>query len=131
MRIAKQEREIKMVSKTVENKDLLNTHTFSIDMKVASGETFQGTFTVHRPTVGERIRISVLEAQELGGMQNVDLLGSNLAHMVATFQVVIDDAPVWWKPKEIRDLEVLQMVYQKYVDYLQQFQKSTEFERAG
>jgi len=104
------------------NKDLSNSHTFTINMKVGSGETYEGTFTIRRPTVGERIRISVLEAQELGGLQNVDIFGSNLAHMVATFIVLIDKSPVWWKPRDLRDVEVLREVYQKYVEFLDKFE---------
>lgn len=131
MRIAKQEKENEEMVETVEksekvNKDLTNTHTFTISVKVGSGETFEGTFTIHRPTIGERIRISVLEAQEVGGLSNVDIFGANLAHMVATFTVLIDKSPVWWKPRELRDVEVLRAVYQNYIDYLLEFQGPLE-----
>lgn len=108
------------------NKDLSNSYTFTINMKAGSGETYEGTFTIHRPTVGERIRISVLEAQELGGMQNVDIFGTNLAHMVSTFFVVVDKAPVWWKPRDLRDVEVLGKVYQEYVDFVNKFEMKPE-----
>lgn len=106
----------------IESKDLTNSYTFELDMKVPSGEEFKGTFTYHRPTIGERIRIGVLEAQKLGGLVNVDVFTSQLAHMVATLEVIIDKAPVWWKPEELRDMEVLQMVFQDYLNRLQTFQ---------
>lgn len=105
-------------------KKLLNTFTFSIDMSDSTtGEPFVGSFTVHRPTMAELMRIGVSEARELGGLANVDLETSMLAHMIATLETIIDLSPDWWKPREIRDVEVVQAVYGKYLDYLREFQK--------
>lgn len=106
----------------MDKKDLLNTHTFNVDVTVPSGENFKGSFSVHRPTIGERIRIGVQEGRELQGLANVDFLTSNLAHILATLDVVVDSNPVWWKPRDLVDLEVMQAVYDKYIDYLQGFQ---------
>lgn len=103
--------------------DLQNVFTFSIDVKVQSGERFEGTFTVHRPTIGEMIKIGNNEARELEGLNNVDMMTNGLARMVATLDVVIDKKPLWWKPRELRDLEVIQEVYQKYIDFLAEFQR--------
>lgn len=110
----------------MDKKDLANTYTFAIDFTAPSGENFKGSFIVHRPTVGERIKIGVSEARELGGLINVDWQTSNLARIVSTLDVVIDKAPTWWKPNDILELEVLQEVYDKYVDYLQTFQRKPE-----
>ena len=107
----------------MENKKLLNTYTFSINMTDALGEPLSGSFTVHRPTMGEIMRLGVAEARDLGGMINVDLETSMLAHIVATLEIVVDLSPTWWKPREIRDVEVLQAVYGKYLDYLREFQR--------
>jgi hypothetical protein len=115
----------------VENKDLANSFTFEIDLKVASGEEFKGTFTIHRPTIGERIRIGVTEAAELGGMVNIDPYTSSIAHMIATFDVIVDKAPIWWKPRDLRDLEVAQAVWDKYQDYLKEFQGKPQSQEAG
>ena len=109
----------------VGHKDLVNKWVFNLDLTVPSGERFEGTFEMHRPTIGERIRIGVLEAQKLGGLGNVDMVTAGLAHMLATLEVVVDKAPVWWKPEELRDLEVVQAVWQAYVDRLQEFQTKT------
>jgi len=106
----------------MDKKDLLNSHTFTVDVTVPSGENFKGSFTVHRPTIGERIRLGVQEGRELQGLANVDFLTSNLAHILSTLEVVVDSCPVWWKPRDLRDLEVVQAVYDKYIDYLQEFQ---------
>lgn len=106
----------------VENKNLSNSFTYEMDMKVNSGETFKGTFALHRPTIGERLKIGVLEAQKLGGLANIDAYTSGIAHMVATLEVVVDKAPVWWKPEELRDLEVMQAVWEFYINRLQEFQ---------
>ncbi len=106
--------------------DLRNAHTFRIDMKLPSGEEFNGSFTIHRPTIGERINIGILEAQRLGGLSNIDAFTGGLAHMVATLEVVIDDKPTWWKPQELRDVEVINEVYNKYVEYLNTFSGRVE-----
>lgn len=107
--------------------DLKNTHSFTIDLETASGENFKGTFVVHRPTVGERIKIGNLEARELEGLLNVDADTAYLARIVSTFEVVVDSAPVWFdKPKELRDLEVIQEVYAKYIQFLGEFQRKPE-----
>ena len=106
----------------MDKKDLLNTHAFNIDITVASGENFKGSFVLHRPTIGERIRIGVQEGRELQGLINVDMLTSNLAHILSTLEIVVDTFPVWWKPRDLKDMEVLQAVYEKYIDYLQEFQ---------
>jgi len=110
------------VAKT-ENKNLSNTFTYEMkDLKMNSGETFNGTFVMHRPTIGERLRIAISEAQKLGGLSNIDPYSSGIAHMVATLEVVVDKAPAWWKPEELRDLEVVQAVWEFYVTRLQEFQ---------
>jgi len=105
-------------------RDLSNTFSFSIDMTVPSGETFQGTFKLHRPTVGERIKIGNNTAKEIEGLLNVDAMTDFMARMVATFDVVIDEAPIWWKPRELKDVEVIQAVYEKYINYLNQFSET-------
>jgi len=110
------------------NLDLRNSHTFTLDLKLPSGEEFSGTFTIHRPTVKERIRIGIIEARELEGLVNVDVFTSNLTHFVATFDVIVDSAPVWFKPRELRDVEVLQGVFEKYTDFLRTFQGKPEGE---
>lgn len=116
-----------------ENKNLANSSSFTIEMKVPSGEEFNGTFTVHRPTMGERIRIGVIEAQMLSGLANIDPDSSALAHVIATFDVVIDgvSAPVWWKPRELRDMEVIQEVYSKYINFLNGFQRKPQPKEAS
>lgn len=106
----------------MEQKKLLNTYSFTISMVDSLGEPLSGSFTVHRPNMGELLRIGVSEARDLGGMTNVDLETSMLAHIIVTLEVIVDLNPTWWKPREIRDVEVLQAVYGKYLDYLREFQ---------
>ena len=103
-----------------EKKDLRNTHTFKLELSIPSGD-FSGTFTMHRPTIAERIQIGTKEARELEGLANIDFFTSNLAHMVAVFDVLLDDKPTWFVPRELHDVEVLQAVYAKYVDFLNEF----------
>ncbi len=102
--------------------DLTNSHTFRFEwVHPVTGKEYSGNFTIHRPNIRERIRIGVIEAQELGGLLNVDSFSATLANMVATFDIIIDTSPDWFKPREIHDVEVLQGVFEKYLDYLQQF----------
>jgi hypothetical protein len=91
------------------------------DYVTKSGEPFKGKFVMHRPTIGERLKIGITEARELGGYMNVDALSSQLAHIVATFDIVVDENPPWFKAREIYEVEVLQAVYEKYLDNLQAF----------
>jgi len=114
------------MEENMEQKKLLNTHSFTIEMSGSTGEIYAGSFTVHRPTMGEMMRIGVAEAQQLGGLSNVDVSTSMLAHMIATLEVVVDLSPTWWKPRDMRDVEVVQAVYEKYIDYLREFQGRTE-----
>jgi len=113
------------------NVDLRNTHTFKIDMKLPSGEEFSGKFTIHRPTIGERINIGIIEAQRLGGLVNIDNFVSGLTHMVATLEVIVDDHPIWWKPQELHDVEVINEVYNKYIEYLNTFSGKPKSEGGG
>jgi len=115
----------------MEKKQLSNIHSFIVNYTNAQGQDFSGTFVVHRPTLGETMRIGVKAAQDLGGMSNVDIVSSMVAQMIATLEIVIDTHPEWWKPRELRELEVLQIVYEKYTDYLREFQTSTKSKHQG
>lgn len=105
--------------------DKKNVHTFHVDKEV-NGERYVGSFTVHRPTIGEMMRIGVLEARELGGLSNVDQVTQMMAHMVATLEIVVDMKPEWWKPREILEFEVLQEVFEQYLDFLRRFQGTSQ-----
>jgi hypothetical protein len=104
------------------DKKLLNTHTFNVSHIDGQGNEWSGSFTVHRPNMGEVMKIGVKEAADLGGMSNVDILTGNLAHMIATLEVVVDTHPEWWKPRELHEMEVLRIVFDQYIDYLRKFQ---------
>lgn len=115
----------------VDPRKLLNVHTFHVEVTAVTGQPYSGNFTCHRPTMQEMIRIGVVEARDLGGLQNVDIQTTMIAHMIATLEVAIDSAPDWWKPRELKDAEVLQEVYEKYIDYLRQFQRKPESESSS
>lgn len=108
--------------KRIPKVNLSNAHSFHFEWThPVTGKEYSGDFSIHRPTIRERIRIGVIEAQELGGLLNIDALTAALANMVATFDVIVDSSPDWFKSREIHDVEVLQAVFEKYLDYLQQF----------
>ena len=108
--------------------ELVSYHTFSVDVKASSGKTYEGSFTTHRPTVGEIVEMEMIESRELGGMKNVSKVESNLARMLSVLDVIIDSSPEWWKPRKLEDLEVVQVVYEKYINYLREFQRQVRFE---
>jgi len=106
----------------MDKKELVNVNSFTISVKNVQGYEYSGTFTVHRPNMGELIRIGVKEAGDLGGLTNVDLVTSLLAHMICTLEVLVDTHPDWWKPREIKDMEVVQEVFDKLQTFLREFQ---------
>jgi hypothetical protein len=64
-------------------------------------------------------------------MSNVDLFTGQLAHMMATLEVVVDAKPEWWKPRELQDMEVIRIVFDSYLDYLRRFQAKPQPQGTG
>ena len=105
-------------------------HQFSIDYTDLQGNKFEGFFTVHRPTIGEKIRIGVLDSrlrQEL----DVDIYTGNMSYMVATLLVVVDHSPDWWKPAQIYDFDLLAKVYNTYIKWNNTFFRKDDAEHGG
>jgi len=87
-------------------------------------ESYSGSFTFHHPSLIERMNIGVLKSQFLQGLEGrVDVLTDNIAHMSATLDVVLDDAPEWFKIGALYEYEVLEGVYDKYTEWLNSFRK--------
>jgi len=95
-------------------------YSFDIDYVAPNGDEFKGKFTVHRPTIGEKIQIGNYDArlrQEL----DVDVYTNNLTHIISTLVVVVDTAPDWWIPGQLYDYELLENVYFQYVKWVNTF----------
>ena len=87
-------------------------------------QSYKGIFTFHHPTLQERMRIGVMKAQLLNGMDGkVDVITDNIAYMTAVLSIVIDNAPAWFKLNELYDYEILNSVYEKYNEWVNSFRK--------
>jgi hypothetical protein len=88
---------------------------------------YVGTFKFHHPSVLERMQIGVIKSQMLQGLEGrVDIVTDNIAHMTATLQVVMDDAPVWFQVSEIEDYEILDTVYEEYIQWYNSFRRANK-----
>lgn len=89
-----------------------------------------GTFVFHYPSLFDQMQIGVAKARMLAGvpMQSVDPLTDNIAHMVATLNVVLDSAPDWFKVDELDydDYEMLDEVYETYASWRESFRKGNQ-----
>lgn len=87
-------------------------------------ESYVGTFKFHHPTLIERMQIGVIKTQLLQGMEGVvDVLTDNIAHMTATLEVVLDEAPEWFKMDAIYDYQILDAVYEEYIQWYNSFRE--------
>lgn len=87
-------------------------------------EEYVGSFTFHHPSLIERMQIGVTKSQFLQGLEGrVDVLTDNIAHMTATLDVVLDDAPKWFKVGALYEYEILETVYDKYAEWVSSFRK--------
>lgn len=86
-------------------------HTFTIQiLGNKSGQTFEGSFTYARPTLGTNIQIGKTKAFILGGLP-VDPDTDAVADMMATLRHTLVKFPDWWKDSDygakLMDLNVL------------------------
>lgn len=85
---------------------------------------FEGSFTVHRPSVGEMIQIdnhTALLSEQIPPSA-LRARGSNLAQMVATMKIVVEAAPPWWgDPLKLYNIDALQVAYWGYKNWVDSF----------
>jgi hypothetical protein len=110
------------------NQGKRRTYTFKVDFSEID-ERFVGTFTVHHPSQMERLQVGVLKAQLLGGVVPLDTMTDNIATIVATLDVVLDEKPDWFDVFDDRlDYEILEAVYIEYINWVNSFRKRTRAE---
>jgi hypothetical protein len=107
------------------------THEFDIDYEDAQGKKYKGSFVVHRPTIGEKIKIDVLDSR----LRQGEALGPaswNLTYSLATLMVVVDEAPKWFKtaPGQIYDYDLLSEIFTQYITWANQFFRPDKTEPA-
>lgn len=86
-------------------------HTFTIKVTGnKSGQTFEGSFTYSRPTLGVNIQIGKTKAFITGGLP-LDADTDAVVEMLATLRHTIVKFPDWWKESDfgskLLDLNVL------------------------
>jgi len=107
-------------------------HSKQMDFTQYDAE-YVGTFKFHHPSVMERMQIGVLKAQMLQGLEGrVDVITDNIAHMSSTLEVVMEENPTWFVLSDISDYEILDGVYEEYVQWYNSFRKpNKKTENAG
>ncbi len=86
-------------------------HTFTIQVQGdRSKQTFEGSFTYSRPTLGVNIQIGRTKALITGGLP-VDADTDAVADMLATLRHTLVKSPEWWAKSDhgakLQDLNVL------------------------
>lgn len=105
------------------NQGKRRTHTFNVDFSDINPK-FVGRFTVHYPSQMERLQIGALKSQLLGGNLNVDTLTDNIATIISTLDVVLDDHPDWFDPfSDELDYDIMEAVYLEYIQWVNSFRK--------
>lgn len=87
-------------------------------------EEYSGAFTVHRPTVGETIKLDNLTVRlaEQTPPHARKNRGGDLCEQVATCKVVIDAAPEWYKdPLSLRSMDVIALIHYGWSKFLDSF----------
>lgn len=85
-----------------------------------TGETFSGTFTVKRPTLGDLTQYGIFKSQLSGGEPSVDRSIAWMNEMIAFTRVALTKVPDWWDPMNSYDEDLLTKVY----DHVRAFQDS-------
>lgn len=115
------------------------THELSIDFTSGRGQRYQGTIVVRRPTMKDYLQMGIKKAQMLKDQAGKDgvppeLIDPNihmLAHMLSTFEVVVEKCPEWFiHPEEVLDFDLLDHIFTKYEDWLANFRVQNAAEAA-
>jgi len=85
-------------------------------------EDFKGDITFHRPTIGEEREIGI-RYNRYKQETMVDIVTDNVCLFLATFDVVIDVSPDWWKPHELYDYELIEFVWEEYAEWRNSFRR--------
>lgn len=107
-----------------------------VDFESRSGNHYKGTVVVHRPSIGEHMKIGaekarILEtyAQEHGlrFISSIDAEMQMLANIMATLKFVVDQKPDWLTDFEsMYDYDVLIHVYNQYTVWLENFRNPSD-----
>lgn len=114
------------------------TKELEIDYEGFDGNHYKGIIEVKRPTIGDYLKIGTEKAKFIQKQVGYDDYGNPLdvdpkfidsdikflAHMLATFKVVVVKCPSWFlKPEELSDFSLLDHIYVRYQAWLNSFRR--------
>ena len=86
----------------------------------------RGTFVFRRPSLKDRLSISILESSLLGGAprNSIDIQGQTIARMMATFSVVMVESPDFFNLDTFDDYAFTEALYMKYMEVIRPFRRT-------
>jgi hypothetical protein len=83
---------------------------------------FVGNFVIHKASNMERLNIGRITSALKGGDDKVDNRTHNIATIIATLEVLLDEKPDWFDvfDPEI-EYEILEEIYAQYLDFIGNF----------
>ena len=121
-------------------------HTIEVNFVSENGNHYEGNIVVHRPSMGDYIKMGVEKAKYLQKQMGVDENGMPvqvnmhyidpgvrvLAHTLGTLSVVVDKCPEWFLyPEELTDYDVLDHVFTQYEVWLDSFRNRNRKQADG
>jgi hypothetical protein len=111
--------------------------TLPLDYTSLTGKHYEGEMCVHKPDMGEFMRIGGLKSEYLrrAGVVSLQLVDNTIkesAQIMATLAIVISKAPEWLiKLEAIKEPDVLFYVYDEYMKWEDSFRKRDSKESSG
>lgn len=95
-----------------------------------TGQTFDGQFKYHRPTIGDRTQIDVRRAIMSRDQANIAATESDTLYILAFLYVTIKDSPDWWKDNGfgsmLYDLNVIMGVYEECMKFEKEWKEKVK-----
>jgi len=114
------------------NQGKRRTHAVNVDFSEIN-ESFTGRFVVHQPSQMELLQMGTLKSVLLGGNFNVDVVTDNIATIISTLDIVLDEFPEWFDVFDPEvEYEIIEAVFLEYIAWRDSFRKgSTDGQPAG
>jgi hypothetical protein len=98
------------------------THLFDVDFTDVNPK-FKGRFIVHQPNLMEQLKIGRVYTALTGGLP-VDQHTDNIATILSTLDIVIDEKPEWFIATDASvDYPIMEAVYMEYLEWTNTFRK--------
>lgn len=109
------------------NQGTKRTHSFNAEFTEYDESFVLGRFVMHHPSAMERLQIGVTKSQLLGGIVPLDVMTDNLATIISTLDIVIDEKPNWFNVYDSRvDYDILESVYKEYIEWSNSFRPNVD-----